>query len=739
MFAQTHENLIKNPSFEQGLGGWKTSFQPGFIEISSDHQTAHEGNASVLFERKGGSRCANISTTARLEAGQTYCLSLYARSLEGANDSVRRDDKIVLRFKGEKPIIPWYPFVTEKKWKRYEYYFIALNDTLTLSVFVYEGKKAWFDNFQLVKAPLPPNAIVRGREVFNYWPRYVSEDRPFEADANAKRMGMLAYLRNPQDVYPCSIPQMSEISHDMDVFSTPGEQEPACFSFYALKDLEKISVELSDLVGIGGKTISKNCMDARFVKCWPQRISHCAHTYSIIPELLEKRPHIDVPRGNSQSVFLTIDVPPESAAGDYVATIRLACAGASSLQMNLRLRVLPFRLEEPKDIFWQLYGADTVDPLSYEKVLLDAKKHGINCVQKGLVRFKPSGFVLDWSDDNKRIVGFHDDLLEKFELARKKVGIKGPLILCESGYSFALAIAEHLKLKLTKSPNPNETAWPGEEMDQPWFKQLYKDALVELKKFMKKIGNEDWYFEGVDEPVAFAFEGRFRLGLYGMILAKEVGLKTHGLCNTYDPSWPYNRLIGSQLDHMVFNRSFGLNHKMNQKCLQVAAECKSQPWFYGSGSYTGQEGGLMPNRWYSGFLFWKTKAKGHGIWIYNFSHGDPFDDFDSSYAEPKDSNLIYPDKEHPGEFISTLQWEGVREGVKDYKYLHTLEGMLRKSKQSRDSKVAARAGEIEAQLNRLISEVPWLEEYYEKDFNNQKAGALRRQMAEWMMELKDKK
>jgi len=76
------------------------------------------------------------------------------------------------------------------------------------------------------------------------------------------------------------------------------------------------------------------------------------------------------------------------------------------------------------------------------------------------------------------------------------------------------------------------------------------------------------------------------------------------------------------------------------------------------------------NRYLAGFHLYLTKL--NGIWPYVYIHNDgsdPFDDLDTSPnvgGAPREKGLAYPTQQGP---MSTIEWEAMREGIDDYRYL----------------------------------------------------------------------
>jgi hypothetical protein len=77
------------------------------------------------------------------------------------------------------------------------------------------------------------------------------------------------------------------------------------------------------------------------------------------------------------------------------------------------------------------------------------------------------------------------------------------------------------------------------------------------------------------------------------------------------------------------------------------------------------------NRYLAGFHLYQTNL--NGIWPYVYIHNngsDPFDDLDSNPdfdgSTKREMGLAYPTQQGP---MSTIEWEAMREGIDDYRYL----------------------------------------------------------------------
>ena len=75
---------------------------------------------------------------------------------------------------------------------------------------------------------------------------------------------------------------------------------------------------------------------------------------------------------------------------------------------------------------------------------------------------------------------------------------------------------------------------------------------------------------------------------------------------------------------------------------------------------------------------WKFRAEATWFWAYNYSAGDPYDDFDGSLAEST-ARMVWPPRRPGGPLVFAVSWEGMREATDDMRYLQTLEWMLSRS------------------------------------------------------------
>jgi len=201
-----------------------------------------------------------------------------------------------------------------------------------------------------------------------------------------------------------------ELGDVVSITAAPGEYEPGSFVLRADSDLTGVQVAASDLKGPEG-VIRAEHIDIKVVKCWYQSEGAWTHFIRkgpgkvLVPELLlnddtlvkvdtetpnnyvklrfaegdkyvwiddpgtgdRRRLHyvdrsieefpvrdaetlrpVDIPVRSNKQFWLTLQVPEQSAAGVYAGTLRLRSAAGEMGEIGLKVRVLPFRLSEPR-------------------------------------------------------------------------------------------------------------------------------------------------------------------------------------------------------------------------------------------------------------------------------------------------------------------------------------------------------------------------------------------------------
>ena len=106
-----------------------------------------------------------------------------------------------------------------------------------------------------------------------------------------------------------------------------------------------------------------------------------------------------------------------------------------------------------------------------------------------------------------------------------------------------------------------------------------------------------------------------------------------------------------------------------------------------------------------GFLGWKTESTDISMWVYAFGNL-------LNFAFTQDSGIaggyVFPTENYSKEGpVPTIYWEAVREGVKDLKYLKTLERLIKEAEKKQvASAEVAKAKEVLKNMKDQIKESP---------------------------------
>jgi len=700
-------NVLPNLPFTEEFKGWSQRAPQGEESnvVFKVQQTA-KGVALCVENKEGKNAAGNMFIThvnnqsrIPLRTGAIYSLSAsYTLSEQMADAQVQvRITPIDAEGKAVLGHYFWISGGPAKNWKPLTGEWVPPTNAVSASLTIFFNGKGVFQfaGLELMERMAEKNITFNGK-TFLFTPRNKEKDLPLgNVSRRDKKTGLLIYQRDPRMVYPDSVPQPHEVIKEVAGFGTRGERKGLFFTVYALRNVDLLGVKLENpLVNEKGETIPAEAVTIKEIKFWPQRTSWKSLSYYIIPELLEESPARTLPAEMSRGFWLDIKTPSGIGPGDYKSELTVNTGNGKTIKLPLRIKIMSFELMPPEGIDWIMY-ADIKSKYSdgqMRRYLLDLKEYGIN----GLM-----GFPRD-----KRSV----DLI-------KETGFTGPMV---STLYFESATAKKMEIK----PEDVLSAWESN-------KDFRKACLEEIRTQMKEIRDlgltNALYTQLIDEPCGNP--EKMKIALFRGEIFKEAGVQTYCTAYAYDGLKQLAPFLDADANSFLCKTEEG-----NRRYRELAAQHSMQLWYLGAGCYGGQEGGLMPDRWYGGLLFYKSGATAHISWTYQRSNDDPFTDFDGEKknpAEPKDQCITYPARTISDQQVtlSTLQWEGIREGIMDYKYLYTLK---RYTEQARAKGLAELADESDKVIKTILDSVPWTEGFQtgnsylaSGNFSNDTADALR--------------
>jgi len=159
---------------------------------------------------------------------------------------------------------------------------------------------------------------------------------------------VLARMHCSDEANPWSKPAAGAGRDTMEFFATPGQQEQASFGLFALRDLEQVTFQLSDMTSNSGATLPASAFRRGLVQFAPWHAGRRDSAAYALREclILPLRP-TSVGKETCKRFWLTLQTPENAPAGIYEGTITVQASNAPPTSMALRIRVVPVRLDTP--------------------------------------------------------------------------------------------------------------------------------------------------------------------------------------------------------------------------------------------------------------------------------------------------------------------------------------------------------------------------------------------------------
>jgi hypothetical protein len=450
-----------------------------------------------------------------------------------------------------------------------------------------------------------------------------------------------------EGVFEGTIPYESEITDVMDYRIAKNEFESLFFNVYSRLDLGNVDVSLSDFVGPQG-TIPKENAEIRVVKNWFQAGTGTKRTIlpQYIPELLlfddtieiEGRdwnntnlpPIIELDHAvtnidayTSKQFVITINTSSVTPPGNYTSTLTLNSENGYSKSLQINLEVLPFELAKSgkrNSIYCHGRISESPDPARNNNYI------GLERFEKQIQDIRNHGF------DGITVYGeeSHEDYAQKLGMIKDN-GFTGPVTF-----------------------------------------MVYSDSNRDL---LINSGYEP-YFYGSDEPDS---DSKLIGHIYKSMNIHEGG----GLVITAIRKSTAERLKDPD-DPIYDNFPEGTYEPLEMANLAVSTDGINYFHSLTSGSATTsgnetyywqimQEDPRL-NRFLSGFFLWNTGLDGVFPYVYQSLVNNSYDDFDVFVpgSAKRDNLVTYPSSEGP---VPTIQWEALREGIDDTRYLQTWQNL----------------------------------------------------------------
>ncbi|MBI4026337.1 MAG: hypothetical protein HY360_15235 [Verrucomicrobia bacterium] len=357
----------------------------------------------------------------------------------------------------------------------------------------------------------------------------------------------------------------------------------------------------------------------------------------------------EVFKGECRGLWITVKAPDSAKAGQYSGTVTVG-----GKAVPLTLEVLPFKLSDPAEITWIQYFSWPGNPAAAEKHLSDMREHGMNAVE---IQLEPD---LVGKAREKKPLKITED---RIKLAQK-YGLTHPFF---SGQYTVPALPFNIR-------EPDYKLTPDDEK-----------TIVECTRYVKEqlAGKEypEMLFYAVDEPNALDLRKKAKR-IYELI-------KTVPHCRTFVTCTTDSiEMLKSCIDIRCYVKGVG-NPELEGNAIQAEGAVFWQ-YMPNSSHFPGR------SRREPGFLMWAKRCKGSVWWHYH----DPGCVLSVYNGMDGIGDYFWNWPMMDGQYVTSLGWELVREGIDDFKYCDLLEKEIRRAKKAGGA-AAKRASEIAADLEKV--------------------------------------
>lgn len=511
------------------------------------------------------------------------------------------------------------------------------------------------------KRKFPKERVAeRLRSDAKYRERFYIDDKALPSPSQTSlRNGYLLYPVNWMDlIFPNSIPVSDPASPVLEMAAAQGEYEPGAFCIRTLCDLNGFSVKIGAMRN-GSHVLPPESLKIGIVRNLKRRTVACygASEYMDGPQYIERNIPGKLPANLTTEFWLTVHVPTDAVPGVYSGNIEVN-TGCQTRNLPLRVKVYPFRLD-------RLYGYDigmstgmqSIGFADFRQEVEDLRAHGMTSLflQEGI-----SGDYFEITGDKPENVRVDFEKSRLFPILEKikAEGFEGNIrVQCGFIFRFCMKFL------------PNENA----------FNNALDSILNQVEQYRKEKGYNPIHYQLYDEVVSYPhmLESYYQ-GIQLLKKSKITVLSTHMWKKT---SRPYSAEVARCYPFIdIFSLRYNSRNLWYvDSWEEIEDTCehdgKRLLAYNSNNAITFTQPATM--RYMVGWFFRTAgrKTKGHNTWCYQWPNGNPYEDFDSS-----GSDWMYHYPPFPQEGIAggpALNWESMREGVDDLRYVVTLENLIR--------------------------------------------------------------
>lgn len=501
--------------------------------------------------------------------------------------------------------------------------------------------------------------------------------------AEAEQSGLAVFQTNTLSDYISDYtPEKYGLPEGVSVQSARNEIATASFGLMPLGNAdETLTVTCSELKGDNGdakgRTIPASAVRVELVRNipWPLLFEQRKEIIEM-PRILDRAQdgRYDIKPWNVRQAYVMVDLSGKEPAGNYRGTITLQTGNLAKVELPIRLDVLPIVLKaNPKlsyGAYWYWYTEKKESRVKAE--MADMKSHGFNMI--GPHGTGPS--CRPTKVNGKIVWSFEDAQFKQIKPLAQKYGFK------RAPYCFGdelIQLSQIMSGGKTLQKNPRDIGLPQEYYDN--ITEMIKQ-LLEWDK-VNGYGGEMLLYpldEIIDANLAYKIALAIKRVPNATLFCNSVPLIINQLGSLVDVAcWAYP--VGTEVEM--------------QKLIKSKPAITS--WTYPNNTTADQR---AAGRMLWGFCGLKIGFEGLWPWAYQSPSGSYDTPFDGDYP---DCLIAYPDIDKP---VSTVQYEAIRQGIDDGRYLYTLQSLIAQARKSRNPKLMQAAGDAELAIENAMTPMP---------------------------------
>jgi hypothetical protein len=476
------------------------------------------------------------------------------------------------------------------------------------------------------------------------------------AKPEEKKRGYIVFVRDyAEKIHTNTVPKAEEITDKIGMFASLGEYQPVSIGIFPLEDLKDFKVSATGLKNESGGAIADANIILKMGYLQVLQVGRGIARPGF--NILVKPIPVDIPLtlnkwgidiAGTRQYWLTIKIPDNAAPGKYKGEVKFSGSKPdNAFSLPVEMEVLPFKLMQDPEPTW---GCDYYPKLDQIK---DWKEHNLT----GYGIYSPGGG--EWEKSGGEVHFKPGVNIEPILKEYVKVGFKGPLQIGTGdagGGSLVDVIAKELGC---------------EKLSAEW-KKHYKFTIEEMRDYFKSKGYDKMVdYWTVDEPDGQNNTAERRANMQGTldVLKTITGIEIAGLPNS--PQSIEDFLF--QMTHPTTYVNSGLTADVIKR-----AKARGIKILVGGFWLKDPKMGRLKN----GLWHWKSGVWGETVWLYYSGDSDDYNDLDGSHEE---WNLAFPPRQGETEWNPGLAWESYRKGIDDYKYIYTLQTLIKNAKPEKSS------------------------------------------------------